>query len=69
MLQESVPDYMEYCWTEGSQLEFILIVPQTILSQKCTVISTKQLQYFPTTFMLYRQMEEGEECGVHDACE
>lgn len=69
MLQGLVPDYVEYCWTESSQLEFILIVPQTILSQKCTVISKKQSQYFPTTFMLYRHMGEGEECGVHAACE
>lgn len=58
VLQGLVPDYMEYCWTEGSQLEFILIVPQTTLSQKCTVISKKQSQYFPTTFLLYRQMGE-----------
>lgn len=49
MLQGLVPGYMEYCWAESSQLEFILIVPQTILSQKCTVISKKQPQYFPTT--------------------
>lgn len=69
MLQGLVPDDMEYCWAEDSQLEFILIVPQTILSQKCTVISKKQSQYFPTTFMLYRQMGDGEDCGVQDACE
>lgn len=69
VLQGLVPDSMEYCWTEDSQLEFILIVPQTTLSQKCTVISKEQSQYFPTTSMLYRQMGEAEECGVHDACE
>jgi len=49
MLQGLVPGYMEYCWAESSQQEFILIVLQTILSQKCTVISKKQPQYFPTS--------------------